>query len=123
VRFVLVSALAFTAWDLFLDPQMVAWDLWRWADPGAINYFGIPFVNYAGWLLASAVITLIAGRIAPLHRLPARPLLIIYAITWALETIGLAVFWGLPAPALVGSIGMGAMLLWAWRASKQEHHG
>jgi uncharacterized membrane protein len=114
-RFVLISALAFTAWDLFLDPQMVAWGLWQWEIPGA--YFGIPLVNYAGWLLASALITLVMARIAPIHQLPTRPLLIIYAITWLLETIGLAVFWGLPAPALVGFAAMGGMLWWAWRAA------
>ena len=33
--FVLSSATAFTAWDLLLDPQMVAWGFWTWAQPGA----------------------------------------------------------------------------------------
>ena len=50
--FIVVSALAFTAWDLYLDPQMVKWGLWVWHAPGA--YFGIPLVNFAGWLLVSA---------------------------------------------------------------------
>ena len=118
VRFVLVTALAFTAWDLFLDPQMVAWDLWRWEVPGA--YFGIPLVNFAGWLLASALITLVASRLAPIHQLPTRPLVIIYVITWLLETGGLAVFWGLPGPALVGFVAMGGMLLWAGRRTRGQ---
>lgn len=117
-RFILVTALAFTAWDLFLDPQMVAWDLWQWEIPGA--YFGIPLVNFGGWLLASALITGVAGRLAPIHALPIRPLVIIYAITWLLETVGLAVFWGLPGPALVGFAAMGGMLLWAWRRSRER---
>jgi len=117
VKFVIVSALAFTAWDLFLDPQMVAWDLWRWAEPS--GYFGIPFSNYAGWLLASSVLTVIASRFAPIRQLPTRPLVIIYAITWVLEMVGLAVFWGLPAPALVGFAAMGLMLLWAWRRGRE----
>ncbi len=116
LRFIVVTALAFTAWDLFLDPQMVAWDLWRWEVPGA--YFGIPLVNFAGWLLASALITFAASLIAPIRDLPARPLVIIYVITWLLETGGLAIFWGLPGPALVGFVAMGGMLLWAWRRSR-----
>lgn len=116
LRFIVVTALAFTAWDLFLDPQMVAWDLWRWEFPGA--YFGIPLVNFAGWLLASALITFVASLIAPIQTLPARPLVVIYVITWLLETGGLALFWGLPGPALVGFVAMGGMLLWAWRRSR-----
>ena len=52
-----VAALAFTAWDLFLDPQMVAWNVWVWAAPGA--YFGIPLVNFAGWLLVAFCVSLL----------------------------------------------------------------
>lgn len=113
--FVVVAALSFTAWDLFLDPQMVAWDLWRWADPGGdfpASYFGIPWVNYGGWFLSAAILTLAVRPSA----LPTAPLLLIYAITWALETIGLAFFWGLAGPALFGFVGMGGMLVWAMRS-------
>lgn len=112
-RFVIASALAFTAWDLFLDPQMVAWGFWQWAEPG--GYFGIPWVNFAGWLLASALLTWLARPAS----LPLRPLLGIYAITWALETIGQLAFWGLPGPALVGCAGMGLMLALAVRAGRE----
>ena len=111
--FVVVSALAFTAWDLFLDPQLVNWSFWLWDQPGA--YFGIPLINFAGWLLSSAAITLLASALVPLDRLPARPLIAIYAITWALETLGLLLFWGLPGPALVGGAAMGSVLLGAHR--------
>jgi putative membrane protein len=114
--FVAAAALAFTAWDLFLDPQMVAWDFWRWAAPGAFSYFGIPWQNYGGWLLVSALITWVA-RPAPL---PFAPLALIYGITWALQSIGLAVFWNLPGPALCGFIGMGAALLIALVARRRS---
>lgn len=106
--FVGVSALALTAWDLFLDPQMVAWDFWRWQPPG--GYFGIPWLNFLGWTLTAAVMTLWVRPTA----LPVRPLLLIYIITWLLETIGLLFFWNLPGPALVGFIGMGGFIGWAW---------
>ena len=114
--FVLVSMLAFTAWDLFLDPQMAGWNLWTWDDPAGFTYFGIPWSNYAGWLLASGLITLAALPLMRLDRLPIVPLLQVYAFTLALELIGLLVFWGLPGPALFGAAGMGVMLGWAvWR--------
>jgi putative membrane protein len=108
LAFIAYSALAMTAWDLFLDPQMVAWGLWVWDEPG--SYFGIPWVNYLGWLLASALITA-AARPGPL---PVRPLVFIYVVTWLLETIGLFFFWGLPGPAVVGFVAMGGLLAAAY---------
>ena len=109
VLFVVVSALAFTAWDLFLDPQMVHWRLWVWENPGP--YFGIPLVNFAGWLLISALITALARPPA----LPDEPLVVIYALTWLIETVGQVVFWRLHGPALWGFLGMGVFVTLAWR--------
>ena len=108
--FVLVSAAAMTAWDLLLDPQMVVWDLWQWQDSS--GYFGIPWSNFAGWLLTAALLTFVVRP----RRLPMRPLLIIYTITWFLETFGLIFFWGLPGPGLVGGIVMG-VFVWAGERS------
>jgi putative membrane protein len=112
VAFVVVSALVFTAWDLFLDPQMVGWNFWVWAQPGEFSYFGIPWVNYLGWLLSSGLISglaLLAG-LRP-ERIPLVPALVIYGVTWFLQTVGQLVFWGQPGPALVGALGMGIPLL------------
>jgi putative membrane protein len=113
--FVAFSALALTAWDLFLDPQMVAWGLWVWENPG--GYFGIPWSNYLGWLLASALITVLVQP----QNLPVIPLLLIYTITWVLETIGLFFFWGLPGPALVGFVAMGSLVWLAWSKHTEKH--
>ena len=109
-RKALVAALVFTAWDLFLDPQMVAWDFWRWHEPGA--YFGIPLLNYFGWLLVSFLITYAA---LPTD-LPRGSLLTIYIITWVLQTIGQAFFWSMPGPAAFGFVGMGLFAVLALRA-------
>jgi putative membrane protein len=103
--FVVVSALAFTAWDLFLDPQMVAWGYWVWQPPG--SYFGIPLVNFVGWFLAAALITLVVGPKQP----PVLPLLVIYTITWFLQSVGQAFFWAMPGPALAGFVGMGSFVV------------
>ena len=109
LAFVGLSAAAFTAWDLFLDPQMVAWGLWQWASPG--GYFGIPWLNYAGWLLVSALITMVARPPTG----PVRPLILVYTLTWLLEMSGLILFWGLFGPALVGGLGMGSLIWLAWK--------
>lgn len=105
--FVLVSALAFTLWDLFLDPQMVAWNFWAWDIPG--YYFGIPLVNFFGWFIVSALITWIAGP----RDIPETPLFLVYIITWLLQTIGQGLFWSQPGPAAVGFLGMGAIIFLA----------
>lgn len=111
-RFALVSGLALTAWDLFLDPQMVAWDLWRWAQPG--GYFGIPWLNFGGWTLTAGLITA-AVFARPRRPLPRAGLLTVYATTWLLETVGLGLLFRLPGPAVVGCVGMGLFVFLAWR--------
>jgi len=114
LRFTLATALAFTAWDLFLDPHMVSWGFWMWAAPG--GYFGIPWTNFLGWLLVSAVITLVVHPTGA----PVRPLLLIYTITWALEAMGLAFFWHLPGPAAAGGLAVGLFALLAWRGAARS---
>jgi uncharacterized membrane protein len=44
-----VGGLVMTAWDLIMDPIMVAGGNWVWDTKGA--YFGIPLQNYWGWWL------------------------------------------------------------------------
>lgn len=104
----IVSALAFTAWDLFLDPQMVTWNFWQWERVG--EYYGIPLENYAGWLLVSGLTTyLINPRPLPLPQLA-----LIYACVWWLQSMGLAFFWGQPAPAFWGFTAMLSVLIVAY---------
>ena len=102
------GAIAFTSWHLFLDPQMVAWDFWRWHRKG--RYFGIPLVNYAGWLAVAALITLV---VQPAD-LPMMPLLMVFTLTWLLQSIAQIFFWKLRGPGLVGFLVMGACSLLAW---------
>lgn len=110
--YALVSAAAMTAWDLFLDPQNVAWGLWVWTDSSGAavftgGYFGVPWLNYFGWLLVAFLVTLLARP----DRLPLKHLVLVYGIVWLFQTIGQIFFWGLPGPGLVGFVGMGALLL------------
>lgn len=122
-RFAAVSGLAFMAWDLFLDPQMVAWGYWVWTEPQPWlgGYFGIPWINFAGWALSAALLTGLVTRSLRLEPLPEPPLLTIYVVTWLLETGGQAAIWGLPGSALVGFVAMGGFVLLALRREKSEH--
>jgi len=110
-QFIVVSALALVAWDLLLDPQMVHWDLWQWESAGL--YFGIPLSNYAGWFLVAVILTWLVRP----RNLPLIPLLIVFTVTWFLEVFGLAFFWGMPGPAIIGGLAMGFFGWLGWRAA------
>jgi uncharacterized membrane protein len=116
ILFSLLSALAFTTWDLFLDPQMVGWGFWAWEIPG--QYFGIPLSNYLGWLVVSALIT----RVANPKNLPVGPLALVYVLTWILQTISQGIFWSQPGPAIVGFLGSGVFVVLAfWRLKSPDN--
>ena len=52
---VLVASFVMVMWDLSMDPSRATVNLtWIWHDGGA--YFGVPFVNFAGWFLCVATI-------------------------------------------------------------------
>ena len=103
-----IGGLALAAWDLFLDPQMVEAGHWRWTDvelalPGSP---GIPVSNYLGWLLVAVlmvgVLQLLPRREAD-DRVPAA----LFLWTYASSVLANAVFFGRPAVALIGGVGMG----------------
>jgi uncharacterized membrane protein len=103
VRIVL-GALALTAWDLFLDPQMTAEGFWRWTAGG--RYRGIPASNFVGWLLTSVVVMGALELTLP----PGEPdpaLVAEYAAMGAMETVGFGTFFG---DRLVAAAGGAAML-------------
>lgn len=110
--FAALAGLVFTAWDLYLDPQMVGHGLWVWENPS--GYFGIPWSNFAGWWLSAALITLL---VRPTD-LPRRHLAIIYGLTWLFQAVALGIFWSQPGPALVGFIGMGLFVVWGWNQER-----
>lgn len=106
-----LGAVVMTAWDLAMDPMMVAGEHWIWDTTGA--FFGIPLQNYWGWWL-TIFVTFIAflgiGRVTPegvetkdpdFERQP----VLGYAIAGA-STIIVCLQGGLEGPALAGLFGM-----------------
>ncbi|NBX13512.1 MAG: carotenoid biosynthesis protein, partial [Acidimicrobiia bacterium] len=70
-----LMACAITAWDAFLDPQMVGEGYWQW-EPSSPAYRGIPLVNYLGWLLTASITSAIAVLVCKSkHALEARTLI------------------------------------------------
>lgn len=124
---VCVAAFALTAWDVFLDPQMVAEGLWGWAhpEPSLPGTPGIPLTNYAGWLLTALIIMIgvhvmhrwavragharTVGTAATTSR-DAGPY-VQYLWTYVTCVIANATFWERPSVALTGGIVMGVVAI------------
>jgi putative membrane protein len=99
---------ALAAWDLFLDPQMVAEHYWTWQHPHPAlpGVVGVPVGNYLGWL---AVALVLMALVSIVDRPPAddQLLLAMYLWTYASSILAHAVFLGLPGSAVWGALGMG----------------
>lgn len=106
----LTGGLTLAAWDLFLDPQMVAAQYWTWLDPtpSLPGVAGIPVTNYLGWAVVAVTAIGALDRVLPdgcdaSEAVPAALL----AWTWLGSTVGNAVFFHRPAVAVWGGVAMG----------------
>jgi uncharacterized membrane protein len=109
-----VAALSLTAWDVFLDPQMVRTGYWVWLRQG--EYLGIPLENYAGWILTALLVFVVYFRF-----FPAQPWLrtdwfgvlpvVAYVWTWFGSSVVNLFWWGQPLVALAGFVCMGVFAI------------
>ncbi|MEV4275594.1 carotenoid biosynthesis protein [Actinoplanes xinjiangensis] len=112
-----VAAGGLAAWDLFLDPQMVAEGYWRWHDPvpALPGVPGIPVGNYLGWLgfavLLMTVLSAVAGHSAAAPEREDVPMLALWLWTYFSSVLAHAVFLDLPASAAWGGVLMGVAVL------------
>jgi uncharacterized membrane protein len=109
-----VAAAALASWDLFLDPQMVDAGHWRWASPSpSLPGVGtVPLTNYLGWAVVAVLLMLVLDRAVPLR--PSTSDTVPYALylwTYFSSVLALGAFFGLPAAALWGALGMGTVAL------------
>ena len=112
-RRVALGAVALTAWDVLLDPQMVDEGFWTWDGGGP--WRDVPLSNYAGWLAASAVVMAVLDRVLPgSGRGPA--LLALYTWWAVMSTLGFLAFFGDPVVGVVGGLCMLPLAALAWRA-------
>lgn len=110
---VLIGGFALTAWDVFLDPQMVAAGHWFWfdPDPGLPLIPGVPLTNYAGWLLVSVVVLGLLNATLPREETPSGPASALYLWVYFSSVMAHAVFFGLPGSAVTGGVIMGAVAI------------
>jgi putative membrane protein len=120
-----VGALIMTAWDLAMDPMMVAGEHWVWDVQGA--YFGVPLQNYFGWWLTVFVtflLFMVFSRQAPgLEEPPSasfdRLAVVSYAVT-GLSSIIVDFQAGLGGPGLVGIFAMAPWIILGWLFSPRR---
>lgn len=105
-----VAGAALAAWDLFLDPQMVAAGHWTWAPSSGPHLLEIPVGNFAGWFAVATVMMFALWRTADDAEHDDRVPLVLYLWTYASSVLAHAVFFDLAASALAGGIGMGAVV-------------
>jgi uncharacterized membrane protein len=113
-----LAGLALAAWDLFLDPQMVAEGYWRWANP-AFALPGVPAIpvsNYVGWLtVAVGLMALLAAfggpRLRAVRNGQDAPMLAWYLWTYGSSVLAHVAFLDLPGSAGWGALGMGLVAI------------
>jgi uncharacterized membrane protein len=105
VRRIVAGAAALTAFDLFLDPQMVGEGYWHWPGNGA--YRGIPLSNLVGWLVTGLAIMAVLELVVPPAPPPDPALVGEYAVVGVMETFAFAAFF---RDRLVAAVGGAAML-------------
>jgi putative membrane protein len=108
---VAVGAWALAAWDLFLDPQMVAAGHWTWSHPNPHlpGVPDVPLTNYAGWLVVSVVMSVALQAVVGRGGVDDRWPLAFYVWTWASSALALAAFLGQPMAALWTAAALGVV--------------
>jgi putative membrane protein len=134
------AALLLLAWDVSMDPAMVATGHWRWGSgdqfhaaniPGVVAdfftrgvFYGMPLANWLGWFLTAAVIARIMLLILPPAELTARiansPLPVVLYLANGVMPVALCLREGFWWAAILGSL---AMLIPAYRALRGSATG
>ena len=129
-----VAALILTAWDVSMDPAMVATTHWIWRLPDVSQapllrramlsdlFYGMPLTNWLGWLLTGFVITRVLLAIVPpstwaTRVSPSRLPLALYAVNGIcpiLICVGRGMWWAV----VLGSAAMALPLVLALRSGR-----
>jgi putative membrane protein len=100
---VILGALFMTSFDLVLDPGATRLGFWIWAEQG--GWYGVPWMNFFGWLVVSAgglmVWELVKPKKATLSKRSQRSILLSGIISLSFWT-GVSLWMGFLWPALIG---------------------
>lgn len=108
---VLIAALLLISFDLVIDPGAVYLGFWKYDAVG--NYYGVPFINFVGWLLSgvigAGILESVLGKFRPKMPPPAKLLVSAHftIIFWTM----IALWAGLIFPFIIG-FALTSALLW-----------
>ncbi|GIF76799.1 carotenoid biosynthesis protein [Asanoa siamensis] len=110
---IVVAGVGLAAWDVFLDPQMVAEGYWTWSDPSPSlpGVSSVPLGNYAGWLVVALLMMALLSTRRGTSKGPDAPMYALYLWTYFSSILAHAAFLGLPASAAWGALAMGLVAL------------
>ncbi len=115
-----VGGVIMTAWDVVMDPMMVASGHWVWEVNGA--YFGVPLQNFWGWWLTVFTVFLLflvwMGRGKPHTNLDRLAVISYGVVGLSSVLVSLAPQSGLGGSALAGLFAMLPWVVLGWRETK-----
>jgi uncharacterized membrane protein len=113
----LYGGLGMMAWDLFLDPQMVAAERWQWDFSGSHVPFQpeIPLSNTFGWLLTGMGLMAILNKLLQVDRRKTKTSTVVpdFFLFWTLfaGVVGNIFFFNRPGVALFSGVVFGLVLI------------
>lgn len=114
------GALLMSAWDLYLDPQMVNEGYWYWFVDGTATK-EIPLSNFFGWFLSATVIFIAISLVLKpatsrvSNFTPYALVVWVWLGSFLVNIVPISPFFNQPTVAISGLIGMGIVLLpWSW---------
>ena len=133
-RWAMIAALVLTAWDVSMDPAMVATTHWLWHLPAldgapllrrvALSnlFYGMPLTNWLGWLLTGTLVARAMLSIVPPSAWmrdvsPSRLPIVLYAANGVFPILvcaGRGMWWAVA----LGALAMGIPLAFAVRAPR-----
>jgi hypothetical protein len=112
LMFILVSAFAFTAWEIYFQPFLASLGVLQWIPSGGFS--GIPGQHFFGILFLSALITF---AVSPKH-LQGGPLILIYLLVCLADILSLSIIHALLWPIVLSTVLMGVVITSALLLSK-----
>lgn len=112
-----LAGLMLVAWDIGLEPLMVAKGYWVWQDPAAL-WYGAPLQNFVAWWLVGTFIAWVLQRLSPKLAHDAS-LGIAYRLEALFLPAGLAMMLGAWDAAVLCALAMNGLAWWPKHWSKR----
>lgn len=98
---IIVTTILLLSLDLVFDPVATGLGFWKWEQTGL--YYGVPFLNFLGWIFSSLISSIIVFQLLQKFSIGNKYLVLIYLGNLILWTF-LSIMMGMFIPLIVSSI-------------------